>query len=143
MFDLQLLQEFLAFGAIASFGTICSFGTFDGSLFAGQDFRDEQHRIGTGGAMTSVENKQALFELLPDVMIVDGYGASETGGISVQATTLIFGAGLSVAADSAVGAGLAAGVAIALGSLRIRQSALPRSATNPLGHGEMESQASN
>jgi fatty-acyl-CoA synthase len=44
-------------------------------------------RIGTGGAMTSAENKAALFELLPDVMIVDGYGASETGGMAYGAST--------------------------------------------------------
>ena len=44
-------------------------------------------RIGTGGAMTSVENKAALFELIPDVMIVDGYGASETGGMAYGAST--------------------------------------------------------
>jgi fatty-acyl-CoA synthase len=44
-------------------------------------------RIGTGGAMTSDENKQALLELLPHVMVVDGYGASETGGMAYGAMT--------------------------------------------------------
>ena len=43
--------------------------------------------IGTGGATTSDEHKQALFELLPDVMIIDGYGASETGGMAFGART--------------------------------------------------------
>lgn len=44
-------------------------------------------RIGIGGAPTSEENKAALLELLPHVMIVDGYGASETGGMAFGATT--------------------------------------------------------
>jgi fatty-acyl-CoA synthase len=44
-------------------------------------------RIGTGGAMTSADNKQALLELLPHVVIVDGYGASETGGMAYGAMT--------------------------------------------------------
>jgi fatty-acyl-CoA synthase len=44
-------------------------------------------RIGTGGAMTSAENKEALLELLPHVVIVDGYGASETGGMAYGAMT--------------------------------------------------------
>jgi len=39
-------------------------------------------RIGTGGAMTSLEAKEALVELLPHVMIIDGYGSSETGGMA-------------------------------------------------------------
>jgi fatty-acyl-CoA synthase len=38
--------------------------------------------IGTGGATTSEENKQALLRLLPHVTIRDGYGASETGGMA-------------------------------------------------------------
>jgi len=37
--------------------------------------------IGTGGAVTSAAVKQQLLELLPHVAIVDGYGASETGGM--------------------------------------------------------------
>jgi 3-oxocholest-4-en-26-oate---CoA ligase len=44
-------------------------------------------RIATGGAMTSQEVKLALLELLPEVMIVDGYGASETGGMAYGAMT--------------------------------------------------------
>jgi fatty-acyl-CoA synthase len=44
-------------------------------------------RIGTGGAMTSAENKMALLELLPHVVVVDGYGASETGGMAYGAMT--------------------------------------------------------
>lgn len=43
--------------------------------------------IGTGGAITSQANKDAMFELLPHVMIVDGYGASETGGMAFGAST--------------------------------------------------------
>jgi len=35
--------------------------------------------IGSGGAMLSPGNKQTFLELLPHVMIVDGFGASETG----------------------------------------------------------------
>ena len=42
--------------------------------------------IGTGGAVTSADCKQALLDLLPDVTIVDGYGASETGGMAYGAT---------------------------------------------------------
>jgi fatty-acyl-CoA synthase len=44
-------------------------------------------RIGTGGAITSDECKQALLDLLPGVAIVDGYGASETGGMAYGART--------------------------------------------------------
>lgn len=43
--------------------------------------------IGTGGAITSEDAKQELFALLPDVMIIDGYGASETGGMAFGART--------------------------------------------------------
>ncbi len=42
-------------------------------------------RIGTGGAQTSTDNKQALLELLPQVTVIDGYGASETGGMAFGA----------------------------------------------------------
>jgi len=38
--------------------------------------------IGTGGATTSNESKHALLNLLPQVVIRDGYGASETGGMA-------------------------------------------------------------
>jgi fatty-acyl-CoA synthase len=42
--------------------------------------------IGTGGAITSANCKQALLELLPQVTIIDGYGASETGGMAFGTT---------------------------------------------------------
>jgi fatty-acyl-CoA synthase len=45
------------------------------------------HRIGTGGAATNEQHKAALLELLPHVTIVDGYGASETGGMAFGART--------------------------------------------------------
>jgi 3-oxocholest-4-en-26-oate---CoA ligase len=35
--------------------------------------------VGSGGAILSPSSKQAFLELLPEVMIVDGFGASETG----------------------------------------------------------------
>jgi fatty-acyl-CoA synthase len=38
--------------------------------------------IGTGGAPTSFEAKRGLMDLLPDVMIRDGYGASEIGAMA-------------------------------------------------------------
>jgi fatty-acyl-CoA synthase len=44
-------------------------------------------RIATGGAFTSDECKQALLDLLPGITIVDGYGASETGGMAYGART--------------------------------------------------------
>jgi 3-oxocholest-4-en-26-oate---CoA ligase len=44
-------------------------------------------RIATGGAATSEQAKQDLLELLPHVVVVDGYGASETGGMAYRATT--------------------------------------------------------
>jgi fatty-acyl-CoA synthase len=47
-------------------------------------------RIGTGGAMTSMENKEALLELIPEVTVVDGYGASETGGMAFGAMSKTF-----------------------------------------------------
>jgi 3-oxocholest-4-en-26-oate---CoA ligase len=45
------------------------------------------HRIGVGGAFTSPALKATLLELLPHVTIVDGYGASETGGMAYGAST--------------------------------------------------------
>jgi 3-oxocholest-4-en-26-oate---CoA ligase len=42
--------------------------------------------LATGGAVTSQSCKDALFELLPEITIVDGYGASETGGMAYGAT---------------------------------------------------------
>jgi fatty-acyl-CoA synthase len=43
-------------------------------------------RIGTGGAFTSEACKEALLELIPHVAVVDGYGASETGGMAYGAS---------------------------------------------------------
>jgi 3-oxocholest-4-en-26-oate---CoA ligase len=44
-------------------------------------------RLGTGGAITSDSCKTELLELLPGLTIVDGYGASETGGMAFGAKT--------------------------------------------------------
>jgi fatty-acyl-CoA synthase len=44
-------------------------------------------QLATGGAMTSPALKHALLELLPHVIIVDGYGSSETGGMAFGAST--------------------------------------------------------
>jgi fatty-acyl-CoA synthase len=44
-------------------------------------------QLSTGGAFTSPALKHALLELLPDLVIVDGYGASETGGMAFGAST--------------------------------------------------------
>jgi fatty-acyl-CoA synthase len=44
------------------------------------------HTIATGGAVTSESCKEALLELLPQITIVDGYGASETGGMAYGAS---------------------------------------------------------
>ncbi|MFF3572759.1 AMP-binding protein [Nocardia jiangxiensis] len=38
--------------------------------------------IGTGGAATNAQHRRELLELLPNVMVVEGYGASETGGMA-------------------------------------------------------------
>lgn len=38
--------------------------------------------IGSGGAATNPVYKRQLLELLPHVMVVEGYGASETGGMA-------------------------------------------------------------
>jgi fatty-acyl-CoA synthase len=43
--------------------------------------------LGTGGAATSEHYKEALVELLPDLVIRDGYGSSETGGMAYGART--------------------------------------------------------
>ena len=43
--------------------------------------------IGTGGAATSDHLKEALLDLVPDLTIMDGYGASETGGMAFGART--------------------------------------------------------
>ncbi len=44
------------------------------------------HRIAVGGAATNESLKQALRELVPTATVVDGYGASETGGMAFRAT---------------------------------------------------------
>jgi acyl-CoA synthetase (AMP-forming)/AMP-acid ligase II len=41
--------------------------------------------LGTGGAATAERHKDALLDLLPHLVIVDGYGASETGGMAFGA----------------------------------------------------------
>jgi fatty-acyl-CoA synthase len=43
--------------------------------------------LGTGGAATSEHLKEALVGLLPNLMIRDGYGSSETGGMAYGART--------------------------------------------------------
>jgi 3-oxocholest-4-en-26-oate---CoA ligase len=43
--------------------------------------------LGTGGAATNEQHKEALVELLPNLMIRDGYGSSETGGMAYGART--------------------------------------------------------
>ncbi len=43
--------------------------------------------LGSGGAILSAPLRQALLELLPNVMIVDGFGASETGAQGSAAMT--------------------------------------------------------
>lgn len=43
--------------------------------------------LATGGAATNEQHKAALLELLPHVTIVEGYGASETGGMAFGART--------------------------------------------------------
>jgi fatty-acyl-CoA synthase len=43
-------------------------------------------QLATGGAMTSPALKQELLELLPHLIVVDGYGASETGGMAFGAS---------------------------------------------------------
>lgn len=43
--------------------------------------------FGTGGAATSEHLKDALLDHVPNMMIIDGYGASETGGMAFVAKT--------------------------------------------------------
>jgi fatty-acyl-CoA synthase len=43
--------------------------------------------LGTGGAATNEHSKEALVELLPNLVIRDGYGSSETGGMAYGART--------------------------------------------------------
>jgi fatty-acyl-CoA synthase len=42
--------------------------------------------IGTGGAITSQALKHELLELVPHLTVMDGYGASETGGMAFAAS---------------------------------------------------------
>jgi acyl-CoA synthetase (AMP-forming)/AMP-acid ligase II len=42
--------------------------------------------LGSGGAILSAPLKKALLELLPDIVIIDGFGASETGAQGASAT---------------------------------------------------------
>ncbi len=59
--------------------------------------------LGTGGAVTGEQYKDAFLELVPNVTIVDGYGASETGGMAYGATNKDGKAvGFSPAAGAAV-----------------------------------------
>jgi fatty-acyl-CoA synthase len=59
-------------------------------------------RIGTGGAMTSMDAKEALVELLPNVIVMDGYGSSETGGMAFGAMSRTIKAGGHAPAAGAV-----------------------------------------
>ena len=43
--------------------------------------------VGSGGAILSPSLKKALLELLPDIMLFDGFGASETGAQGASLTT--------------------------------------------------------
>jgi fatty-acyl-CoA synthase len=59
--------------------------------------------LATGGALTGPANKRALLDLLPHMTIIDGYGASETGGMAfgasrkdAQTQQFMRGAGASV-----------------------------------------------
>ena len=45
------------------------------------------HVLGSGGAILSAPFKQAFLEYLPDVMIFDGFGSSETGAQGATLTT--------------------------------------------------------
>jgi fatty-acyl-CoA synthase len=45
----------------------------------------ELRTLATGGAATNERYKEALLELIPNVTIIDGYGASETGGMAFGA----------------------------------------------------------
>jgi fatty-acyl-CoA synthase len=60
-------------------------------------------RLGIGGATTGEQNKAALLELLPHIWLVDGYGASETGGMAYGARTASGGgAGFAPGANAVV-----------------------------------------
>ncbi len=43
--------------------------------------------VGSGGAILSPANKEALLELLPNIIVADGFGASETGAQGATFTT--------------------------------------------------------
>ncbi len=43
--------------------------------------------LGTGGAITSEKTKRALLKLIPHLIIRDGYGSSETGGMAYGSST--------------------------------------------------------
>src|SRR4029077_11212500 len=59
--------------------------------------------LATGGAATNEQHKADLLELLPDLIIVDGYGASETGGMAFAARSRSGGGtGFNPAAGAAV-----------------------------------------
>jgi 3-oxocholest-4-en-26-oate---CoA ligase len=60
--------------------------------------------IGTGGAVTSAASKEALLDLLPHVTIVDGYGASETGGMAYGASGRTHGGASALARTGGAGA---------------------------------------
>jgi fatty-acyl-CoA synthase len=57
------------------------------ALRAGRHDLSSLRVLGTGGAATGEHLKDALLELLPDLTIMDGYGASETGGMAFGART--------------------------------------------------------
>lgn len=63
-------------------------------------------QIGIGGAFTSSALKAELIELLPNVIIIDGYGSSETGGMAF---------GVSMKGRDARGWAPAAGAAVISG----------------------------
>ncbi|MFE6862211.1 AMP-binding protein [Nocardia sp. NPDC057668] len=65
--------------------------TIVGDAYAGPLVRELRTRtydlsallvLGTGGAATNAVHKHDLLELLPQVYLVEGYGASETGGMA-------------------------------------------------------------
>ncbi len=64
------------------------------------------YAIGTGGAVTSAAAKEALLELLPHLNIIDGYGASETGGMAFGSSGR---AGMSSGFAPAAGAAVLSG----------------------------------
>ena len=59
-------------------------------------------RLGTGGAFTSTDLKAALLDAVPHLVIVDGYGSSETGGMAYGAMTKAGGGTTWMPAEGAV-----------------------------------------